>query len=80
MAWISAVTAILQLLPAIIAALKAIESALPEANKGAEKLALVRGIIEGVSDDAKTNWPIIENAITKIVAFFNSVGIFKKSA
>jgi len=79
MSWIAIVKVILELLPAIIAALKAIEAALPEANKGAEKLSLVREIVEGVSDDAKKNWPYIELAIAKIVAFFNKVGIFKPS-
>lgn len=80
MNWISSVKAILELLPVIIVALKAIESLLPEAGRGADKLALVRDIVEGVNDDARKNWPAIETAISKIVAFFNKVGIFKTTS
>ena len=79
MSWLGIVKMVLELLPAIIAALKAIESVLPETGKGAEKLALVRDIVEGVNDDAKNNWPLIENTIGKIVAFLNKVGVFKKN-
>lgn len=79
MNWIVIVKTVLELLPAIIAAIKAIEAVLPEANKGVEKLALVRGIITGTGDEATKNWPMIESTINKLVAFFNKLGIFKTS-
>jgi len=67
------------LIPALIAALKAIEAALPESGKGAEKLVLVREIVEGINDEAKDNWPLIEKTIGRLVAFFNKMGIFQSS-
>lgn len=79
MTWLGIVKMVLELLPTIIAALKAIEAVLPETGKGAEKLALVRDIVESVNDDAKKNWPLIESVINKIVAFFNNVGVFKRN-
>ena len=39
---------IAQLLPAVIAAIKAIEEAIPGSGQGEAKLAAVRGIIEAV--------------------------------
>lgn len=79
MNWVSIVKIVLELLPAIIAAIKAIEDLLPKEKQGTEKLALVREIITTTSDEASKNWPIIEAVITKLVAFCNKVGIFKTS-
>jgi len=79
MSWIAIVKIVLELLPAIIAAIKAIEELLPESNKGAEKLALVREIITSTGDEASKNWPLIESTINKLVGFFNKLGIFKTS-
>jgi hypothetical protein len=79
MSWIAIVKIVLELLPAIIAAIKAIEELLPESNKGAEKLALVREIITSTGDEANKNWPLIESTINRLVTFFNKLGIFKTS-
>jgi len=78
MNWIAIAKAILMLIPAIIEAIKAIEAAFPNSGQGAEKLALIREIIEPINEEAQTNWPFIEKAISAIVNFFNKVGIFKK--
>ena len=43
-----AIITIVQLLPALIAAIKAIEEAIPGQGQGEAKLAAVRGIIEAV--------------------------------
>ena len=79
MSWIAIVKIALDLLPSIIAAIKAIEEALPKENQGAEKLALVREIVTTTSEEANKNWPMIESVISKLVAFFNKMGIFKTS-
>lgn len=71
---------ILKLLPAIIAAIKAIEEAIPAAGKGAEKLAAIRGIIEAVDASAATLWPQIAATVGVLVTLFNTAGVFKKAA
>lgn len=69
---------ILQLLPALIDALRAIESIWPEAGKGAEKLAMLKELMEKIYPAINDVWPAIENTIAILVALFNKNGIFKK--
>jgi hypothetical protein len=71
---------ILKLLPAIIAAVQAIEAAVPEAGKGAEKLEAVRQILQTLDDASTTLWPQIAATIGVLVNLFNTVGAFKKTA
>jgi len=73
------------LIPAVVAAVKAIEEALPEKGQGAEKLALVRQMIEqvfatvqGVSITFAELWPTVERLIAGFVALFNKLGQFRK--
>lgn len=70
---------VVQLIPALISLIKAIEDALPAAGLGAEKLAAVRKIIEATYEGAAEIWPTLEKVISAIVSMFNAVGIFKKS-
>jgi len=70
---------IAQLIPALIAMIKAIEEALPIAGMGSEKLAAVRQIIETAFEGAKETWPVIEKVIGILVTLFNSTGVFGKS-
>lgn len=77
---------VMALLPAIIEAVKSIESALPQSGLGAEKLKLVREVIEGAFaslGDLKVRfeevWPSIEKAVAAVVGLFNRTGLFKKS-
>ncbi len=78
MNWIATASALLQLLPAIITALKAIEEAIPQPGQGAAKLAALRGILEGVSSQATSLWPAIEKAVSVLVGLFNATGVFQK--
>ena len=78
MNWLSTATALLQLLPAIIAAIKAIEEAIPGQGQVEAKLAAIREILESVSGQATTLWPFIEKAICILVALFNRTGVFAK--
>ena len=78
MNWLSTATALLQLLPAIIAAIKAIEEAIPGQGQGEMKLAAIREILESVSGQVTTLWPFIEKAIGVVVALFNRAGVFAK--
>ena len=78
MTWLTTASSLLQLLPAIIAAIKAIEEAIPGQGQGEAKLAAIREILESVSGQATTLWPFIEKAIGVLVAFFNRTGVFAK--
>ena len=72
------IATIFQIVPAIIAALKAIEEAIPGSGQGEQKLAAVRGMIEDVDGSYKTLWPQIAGVITVLVNLFNATGVFKK--
>jgi hypothetical protein len=78
MNWITIATTVLQLLPAIITAIKAIEEAIPGQGRGEDKLAAIRGILEGVNSSVDAYWPALEKAIGVIVGLFNRTGVFAK--
>jgi hypothetical protein len=78
MNWLTTVTTIFQLLPSIIAAIKAIEEAIPGKGLGEPKLAAIREILEVTSNQASALWPIIEKAIGILVGLFNKTGTFAK--
>ena len=76
MSWLSTATAILQLLPAIITAIKAIEEAIPGKGQGEAKLAAIREILESINGQVASMWPFIEKAIAVLVSLFNKTGTF----
>jgi hypothetical protein len=78
MNWLATVTTVLQLLPAIITAIKAIEEAIPGKGQGEMKLAAMREILEAASGQVSSLWPIIEKAIGILVGLFNKTGTFAK--
>jgi hypothetical protein len=78
MNWLATVTTVLQLLPAIITAIKAIEEAIPGQGQGEMKLAAIREILEAASSQAATLWPTLEKAIGVLVGLFNKTGTFAK--
>lgn len=78
-ATIAIIVAILQLVPALIAALKAIEEAIPGEGKGEQKLAAVRGIIEVSHEKATQYLPAIEKVVAVLISVFNRTGVFAKS-
>jgi hypothetical protein len=76
---------LVQLLPILIEAIKAVEAALPEKGQGQAKAAMIRGTVESAFaavQNAQVNfedvWPAIQKMIDVIVATFNTTGIFKK--
>jgi hypothetical protein len=76
---------LISIYPLIIAAIKEVESALPESGKGQLKLAMVRSIIESayaISEDKlgqfEEIWPAIASVISAVVSAFNAAGVFKK--
>jgi hypothetical protein len=78
MNWVATVNIVLQLLPALIQAIKAIEDAIPGEGQGEKKLAAIRGIMEATSAQAATVWPAIEKTIGVLVGLFNTTGAFRK--
>ena len=78
MSWLTTATALLQLLPAIITAIRAIEEAIPGKGLGEQKLAAIREILEAASGQVALFWPLIEKAIGVLVGLFNKTGVFSK--
>lgn len=81
MKFITLAKTILALLPAIIAAIRAVEEAIPGEGKGEAKLALIREILEKVyvsTDDLTVEfeklWPVLVTAISAVVSAFNAAG------
>ena len=70
---------ILQLIPAIITALKAIEDAIPGSGMGEQKLAAVRAMLEVIDGSISKLWPQISGVIGVLVSLFNATGVFKKA-
>jgi hypothetical protein len=77
MNWIGIAKAVFSLLPVIIDAIKALEAAIPAEKMGAEKLNVIRGIIESIDAGASAVWPYLEKAVNIVVAVFNKLGVFK---
>lgn len=69
---------ILQLIPALIQAMKAIEDAIPGSGQGEQKLAAIRQILEAVDSGVAKFWPQIQTTISVLVGLFNTTGAFKK--
>ncbi len=78
MNWLSTATALLQLLPAIITAMKALEDAIPGKGQGEMKLAAIREILDSTSGQIQMFWPFIEKAISVLATVFNKTGTFTK--
>jgi hypothetical protein len=75
----------LELITIIIGAIRSIEAVIPENGAGAAKLAALRLAIEAGWDAVKSVlgpleeiWPKIAEVASKLVAAFNSTGLFKK--
>ena len=71
------IVTILNLLPALITAIKAIEDAIPGSGQGEQKLAAVRAILEAVDGSVAKLWPQISAVIGVLVGLFNKTAVFK---
>ena len=78
MSWITTANIILNLLPALITAMKAIEEAIPGQGKGEDKLAAIRAILEATNAQIGALWPTVQTVIGILVALFNKTGAFTK--
>ncbi|MBP8283147.1 MAG: hypothetical protein KAX46_04445 [Chromatiaceae bacterium] len=77
MSWATAI-AILNLIPAIITAMKALEEAVPGKDLGGEKSAAIKAILLATNSQIETYWPMIQKGIDILAAFFNKTGVFTK--
>lgn len=75
----SNIVIVLQLIPALIAAIKAIEDAIPGSGMGEQKLAAVRAMLEVIDGSISKLWPQISGVIGVLVGLFNAAGVFKKA-
>jgi hypothetical protein len=62
---------VLRLLPAIVAAVKALEEALPASGAGKDKLAALREIMVSIDTGVTAIWPAVETAVAAVVSLMN---------
>ncbi len=72
------IIAILSLIPTLIAAIRAIEDAIPMSGQGKAKTDMVLQIVEATGEGAKEVLPVLQKAIGIVVGTMNATGAFKK--
>jgi hypothetical protein len=68
----------LQIILVVFEIVKLVEKLLPEKGQGAEKLSLVRTMLEQAMGDVQALWPDIERIVALFVKLANIAGTFKK--
>jgi hypothetical protein len=69
---------VVQLIPTVIEIVKTVENMFPMSGAGKEKLKLVRDMLTAAHGSIEELWPSLERVVAAVVAFANSVGVFKK--
>jgi hypothetical protein len=59
---------ILQLLPSLVAAMKALSELWPQSGVGPDKLALLEKVVKTSTDSLNDIWPVIEKVVALFVA------------
>ena len=67
---------IINLIPALIAAIKAIELAVPGQGQGEQKLLAIQSILEVADESYALVWPKIKPVVGVLVNLFNKTGTF----
>lgn len=70
--------AIIQAIPLVIQAIKAIEAAIPQQGQGQAKLDAVLNIITAVNAELQQYLPQLTAIIATLVSLFNKTGAFTK--
>jgi hypothetical protein len=70
---------LIQLIPALIAAIKAIEDALLISGQGKAKLDAVVEIVTTADESLKSILPLVTSAIGTLVRLFNASGVFGRA-
>jgi hypothetical protein len=68
---LNTIMTVLKLLPAIVAAVKALEDALPTSGAGKDKLAALREIMTAADAGITAIWPAVESAVAAVVRLMN---------
>lgn len=76
MSWLTTTMMMLNLVPALITAMKALEEAIPTSGLGEQKSQVIREILSATNDKIDVYWPAIQKTITVLAAFFNKTGTF----
>ena len=69
---------ILQIIPALIGVITAVEAAIPGAGQGEAKLAAIKEMMIAVDSEVDNIWAPLTAVITILVNLFNKLGIFNK--
>ena len=76
---------VLSIFPLLVEIIQTVEASIKKTGAGAEKLELVRELLQAVYDAATDIsvrfddlWPVLKSIISALVKFFNALGIFKK--
>lgn len=84
MKFIEAIKLVLSLFPVIVQAVKTVEEMFPAGGLGAEKLAIVREMLEAayamatdISGAFEQIWPTVQKIIDTVVGIFNRTGVFR---
>ncbi len=82
MGFVQILKLIISLLPSIIDAIKTIEAAVPNQGAGADKLALLKTMLQATYDNSTEAagqfdkiWPVIQSSIGGLVNIFNKVKV-----
>ena len=84
MSYFTILKLIVQLLPLIQEAIKAVESAIPQSGQGAAKFQFVKELLSstveiGTEVSEKDYLNALEKTINIVVKLFNSAGVFSKA-
>ena len=70
--------AIMQIFPALLGVITAVEQAFPQSGVGPQKLGMVKQIMVEAYDGIQEIMPAIEKVVGVVVAFANTIGAFRK--
>lgn len=73
------IISILSLIPSILAAVRAIEEAIPMSGQGKAKTDMILQIVQATGDGAAQMVPVVQKAIGIVVGAMNATGMFKKA-
>ena len=74
----STLMTILNIVPALLRLIVAVEEVFPQSGAGGEKLAMVKNIIQASYDGISELMPIIETVVAAVVKTANAIGAFTK--
>ncbi len=87
MQFLAIIKLVMQLLPIVIEAIKAIEDAFPVGGAGKAKMEVIKNTVESAYQVAgetthafETIWTPLSTMASAVVGLFNSTGLFKKSS